>query len=282
MDPLVQPYAELIPKADDPDIKGYVPRQPDWGALCDAYADGDFVLEVGESGTGKTTNGKALAYALNIPWLLISCDGRLPTRELVGQLNIKNGTSFFTEGVFTKLSQVPSVIHLAEFNALDQGNGAMFFQEVTNNRRFFVKEADGGQGKVYHLHRKCFLLFDCNPPSARYTGTQRSNVASVDRLRVLNVQALRADEIVAILGPGAMEADKLADLYVKAMDMIHTSGLRAVVSIRGLKRAAHMMSKGYAPKEAVEMGVLNAIELTGGKDAREAVEGLAKTMFRGW
>lgn len=278
IEPAVEPFKDMIPKDDDPDIVSFVPRQPYWDQLSDAHADGRFTLFVGEAGVGKTTMSKAIAYARQLPWLLISCDGKINPRVLFGQINIKAGTSGFTEGIFTMLSQVPSVVTFAEWNALD-GSVATMFNEIFNNRRFFVPEADAGRGRTFHLHPRCFLVADCNPPGARYTGAQRSNVASVDRLQVINVAQLSTDEVVAILG-STPKADKLAEVYVQANEMIRAQGLRASVTIRGLKRTAQLLAKGYTEKDAIDLGILNAVELTGGADARQAVEGLARTRFK--
>lgn len=279
LDPLVAPFVDMIPKVTDDDLANYQPRNPYWRILCDAHNDKRFVQFVGEAGTGKTTMSKALAYVLQNPWLLISCDGKLNPRVLFGQISIKNGTSFFTEGIFTLLSQLPSVITLAESNCLD-GAVQTTFNEILNSRRFFVPEADSGKGKMYHLHDKCFITMDCNPPGARYTGAQKSNVASIDRLQVVNVPQLTHSEVCDIIGAGAGKYQPmLADLYLQCNETIKTNGFRCAVTLRGLKRAAALLMKGYSEKEAIELSILNAVELTGGPDARLATEQVCKSMF---
>jgi len=278
IDPLCLPFADMIPKITEDDLAGYQVRDPYWEMLCDAEADKRFTLFVGEAGTGKTTMSKALAYITQRPWLLVSCDGKLNPRVLFGQISIKNGTSFFTEGIFTMLSQVPCVVTLAEWNCLD-GSVQTTFNEILNNRRVFIAEADGGKGKTYHLHPKCFITADCNPPGAKYTGAQKSNVASVDRMQVINIPQLSHPEITAIIGAG-LYTSKLADLYLQTNDTIKTNGFRCAITLRGLKRAAALLAKGYTEKDVIELGVLNAIELTGGPDARMAIEQVAKSMFK--
>jgi hypothetical protein len=278
VDPLCLPFVDMIPKATEDDLAGYRVRDPYWEMTCDAHADGRFILYVGEAGTGKTTMSKALAHVLQVPWLLISCDGKLNVRTLFGQISIKNGTSFFTEGIFTILSQVPCVVTLAEWNCLD-GSVATTFNEVLNNRRLFIAEADGGKGKTYHLHPKCFIVADCNPPGAKYTGAQKSNVASVDRMQVINIPQLTHQEVCEIVGAGPYTT-KLADLYLQTNDTIKTNGFRCAITLRGLKRAATLLAKGYTEKDAIELAVVNAIELTGGPDARLAVESVAKSLFK--
>lgn len=278
VDPLCLPFADMIPKATEDDLVSYQTRKPYWDMVCDAHSDGRFLMMVGEAGTGKTTMSKALAHVLQVPWLLVSCDGKLNPRTLFGQISIKNGTSFFTEGIFTLLSQVPSVVTLAEWNCLD-GSVATTFNEILNNRRLFIAEADGGKGKMFHLHPKCFIVADCNPPGAKYTGAQKSNVAAVDRLQVINIPQLTHQEVCDIVGTGTY-TKTLADLYLQTNDVIKTNGFRCAITLRGLKRASVLLDKGYTQKESIELGILNAIELTGGPDARVAIEQVAKSLFK--
>jgi MoxR-like ATPase len=277
IDPLCVPFAHMIPVMDD-ELKGFVPRQPYWDMTCDAHADGRAIQYVGPPGCGKSITPKALAHATQRPYLPISCDGKLNPRVLFGQINIKNGTSYFVEGEFTLLTQVPSIIVLEERNGLD-GSVEMTFNRILNNRQFFIPEADQGKGKVYQLHKDCFIVQDCNPPGAKFTGANRQNVATVDRVSVINVQQLTHAEIVEILDGGPHD-DKLADLYLQTNDAITVNGFRAAVTIRGLKRASALLAKGYSEKDAIELGLLNAIELTGGMDAKQVVEAIAKTKFK--
>jgi hypothetical protein len=271
------PYESHVVKPTDEEILSFVPRQPYWDYLCDAHSDGRFVQMVGEGGCGKSLMGKALAFVTQLPYLPINCDGKLNPRVLFGQINIKSGTSGFSEGIFTQLTQVPSVIVLEEKNGLD-GSVQMTFNRAFNNREFFIPEANGGMGKMYKLHPRCYMLGDCNPPGAKYTGAQRENVASVDRLQVIKVKQLEKKEIINILNDPRY-ADKLSEFYEKANEVINTNGYRCVVTLRGLKRASRMLNRGYSEKEAIEMGILNAIELTGGPDAQASVRSEATGLF---
>lgn len=271
-------YEHLVVKPDDPEMLAFKPRQPYWDNLCDAHADGRFMQLVGEPGCGKSVMEKALAYVRQVPYLPISCDGKLNPRVLFGQISIKNGTSFFTEGEVTKLLQIPSVIVLEERNGLD-GSVEMTFNRILNNREFFIAEADGGKGKLYKLHKDCYIVQDCNPPGAKFTGAQKQNVATVDRVSVMKVPQLTKQEIIDILD-GHKDAGRFADFYLQAADMVKTNGYRCAVTLRGLKRAAAMLDKGYTEKEALELGALNALELTGGADAYAAVASVAKGLFK--
>jgi hypothetical protein len=272
------PYQHLIVKADDPEMQIFKPRTPYWDWLCDAHANGRFMQLVGEPGCGKSVMEKALAYVKQVPYLPISCDGKLNPRVLFGQISIKNGTSFFTEGEVTKLTQVPSVIVLEERNGLD-GSVEMTFNRMLNNREFFIPEANGGQGQLYKLHKDCYIVQDCNPPGAKFTGAQKQNVATVDRVSVMKVPMLTRAEIIRILD-NHKDAGRMADFYLQAADMIKTNGFRCSVTLRGLKRATVLIDTGYTEKDSIELGVLNAIELTGGQDAFVAVQSVAKGMFK--
>ena len=167
---------------------------------------------------------------------------------------------------------------LEEKNGLD-GSVQMTFNRAFNNREFFIPEADGGKGKMFRLHPRCFLVGDCNPPGAKYTGAQKENVASVDRLQIIKMNQMTKREIISILGQ-TQYAEKLADFYLAANEVINTNGFRCVVTLRGLERADKMLAKGYTEKDAIEMGVLNAIELTGGPDAAATVKSVAESGFK--
>jgi hypothetical protein len=272
------PFSHMVVGSSDEEMQIFKPRKPYWDHLCDAHDKKRFMQLVGEPGSGKSVMEKALAYVLQVPYLAISCDGKLNPRVLFGQISIKNGTSFFTEGEVTKLLQVPSVIVLEERNGLD-GSVEMTFNRILNNREFFIAEADGGKGKLYKLHPQCYIVQDCNPPGAKFTGAQKQNVATVDRVSVMKVPQLTKKEIVSIMD-NHKDAERMADFYLQAADMIRTNGYRCAVTLRGLKRATQMIDDGYTEREAIELGVLNAVELTGGQDAFAAVQSVAKGMFK--
>ena len=255
-----EPFKHLVPVASDKDIVNFVIRKGMFDKAKQAADARRPALYNGEAGTGKTTVPKALAFIRRVPFLLISADSRMYSRELLGQICIRNGTSLFQEGLFLMLTQVPSHIHVSEFNTMDTGS-AMFWQSINNERTCYVKEADSGKGKVYHLHKDCVITFDANPPCARYNGVQRYNVAQLDRLQVINFLPWTYDEVKAVLDKQNLpDSSGLAGFYVDAVALIMKAGYRCMVSIRGVKRVAELIASGDSPKEAFNMGVLDPKE----------------------
>lgn len=270
------PFAHLIPDEKDPDIANFVVRKPMFAQTVWAWDQRLPALYNGEAGTGKTTTPKAHAYMASLPYLCIGADSRLYSRELLGQINIKNGTSFFQEGLFLMLTQIPSRIHISEFNTQDTG-AAMFWQSINNEKAVFVKEASNGKGKTFVLHKDCYISFDANPPNARHPGTQRYSVPQLDRLQVINFDPWSQDEIRAILDKqGLPQSGALAGFYVDSTKTIIDGGYRCMVSIRGIRRVALMLKAGFPAKEAFDMGILNQLELTAGPQAKEDISTLAK------
>lgn len=267
-----------IPSKEDKEVVDYKPRQPYLGSLTTYLANKRPVLLIGEAGTGKTSLARYYAHTQSLPFLEISCDGLLGFRELLGQINITDGTSHFIEGLFTKFIQVPSVILLDEITALDPGKNFMLHQ-LLQTREFFIKEANRGLGRTYKLHPECRLVLACNPPSGKYPGTNRMNVALVDRPQVLWMDELSIEDIRKIV-PSHKEKDNLLLFYKEVKSIIEKNGYRTTFSIRSMKKIVDALNLGMHLGDALHDGFLNGVRATAGDEAYKVMFAIAKTVWK--
>lgn len=266
-----------IPSDNDAEVTTYKPRKEYLNAL-EVYASKNKpVLMIGDAGTGKTSLARYYAYSKKLPFLEVSCDSLLGFRELLGQVNITDGTSHFIEGLFTKFIQQPSVILLDEITALDPGKNFMLHQ-LLNSREFFVKEADRGLGKTYKLHPDCRLILACNPPNSKYPGTNRLNVALVDRPQVLWIDDLSLTEVKDIV-PDTAHKNALIVFYSQGRAMIQKNNLRTTFSVRALKKVSEAIISNVSINEALHHGFLNGVRATAGDEGYKALVGVAQTIW---
>lgn len=266
-----------VPSSNDAEVNTYRPRQEYLTALNIYTSSRKPVLMIGDAGTGKTSLARYYAFTNRLPFLEVSCDSLLGFRELLGQVNITDGTSHFIEGLFTKFIQQPSVILLDEITALDPGKNFMLHQ-LLNSREFFVKEAERGKGRTYRLHPDCRLILACNPPNAKYPGTNRLNVALVDRPQVLWIEDLTLTEVKDIV-PNTIHKDTLIKFYAAGRSMIQKNNLRTTFSIRALKKVSESLMANVSINEALHHGFLNGVRATAGDDGYKALVGVAQTLW---
>lgn len=272
-----QDLENYIPKENDSEIVGYMPRQ-NYLKRLETYLDKKIaVLLIGEAGTGKTSLARYKAFTSQLPFLEISCDSLLGFRELLGQVNITDGTSHFIEGIFTKMIQQPSIILLDEITALDPGKNFMLHQ-LLQSREFFVKEANRGEGKVYKLHPQVQIIMSCNPPTGKYPGTNRMNVALVDRPQVIWIEELTMKEVADIIPPH-VHKERLLIYYKNSREVIQANNIRTTFSIRGIKKIISSLDAGMNLNNAIHDGFLNGVRATSGEEGYRVLLGIAKTVF---
>lgn len=272
-----QDLSNYVPSENDPEIVGYKPRKQYLKGLSTYLASSLPVLLIGEAGTGKTSLARYYAFENKSPFLEISCDSLLGFRELLGQVNITDGTSHFIEGIFTKMIQQPSTILLDEITALDPGKNFMLHQ-LLQSREFFVKEANRGEGKVYKLHPGVKLILACNPPTGKYPGTNRMNVALVDRPQVIWIEELSMSEVKEII-PAHAHKEKLLLYYNDSRKVIQAHNIRTTFSLRGIKKILASLNAGMTLNTALHDGFLNGARATGGEEGYRVLLGVAKTIF---
>lgn len=240
-------------------------------------ARGENPALIGEAGTGKTYAVEQFAARKNLPFLRIACDDTATLKEYLGRREIINGTTYFRTGIFLELVQQPSVILIDEFNAIHSSR-LFFLHELLDNRRLFIKDAEGG--KVINLHKDCKIFLACNPNTARYSCTQKINAALGDRVVVIPVEPFNSEKIKHFFDTGAQNTtDALKNFYNDAVRMINEQGLRVVFSLRGVKRIANAIKSGDNLADALAFGFYNVAHLVANKEDKESLEKLARVHF---
>ena len=268
-------YSAFVPPID----KQYKQRDVDKDIAT--YADRhDFAtVLVGEAGSGKTYAVQQYAARKGLPFLRVACDDSVALRELLGRREIKQGTTFFKYGLLLEFLQKPCVILFDEFNALPSGK--LFFlheilDKMSDGHRVFVKEADS----VITLNAHCNIFMACNPNSAKYSGTNKLNVALADRPRIIHFEPFTPAEIKEFFNCGEQgKTDALKAYFIEARKLIQSSGMRAVFSLRSVKRIAESIRLGNSVAKALEHNFYNMTLLTASETEREQLISLAKVCF---
>lgn len=235
------------------------------------------VLLIGEASAGKTTAAEQLAARRGVPFLRIACDDSAVLKDYIGRRELVNGQTVFKAGLFLSLIKTPCVILLDEFNALPPSR-LFFLHELLDNRRFFVREA--AQGEIIDCHPEAVIMLACNPAGARYAGTNKMNAALIDRCAVVDVPTWTPEQVAHLFDTGRPETTaKLIKYYTDARAMISQQSLRAVFSLRAVKRVAASLRAGDSAGVALSTGFFNAALLTAGTEERDALAQLARVVF---
>ena len=233
------------------------------------------VLMLGEAGTGKTRLAEQLAHDLQVPFLRVACDDSAILREFIGRREINNGTTFYKEGLLTAMVKVPSVILIDEFNALPPSK-LFFLHELLDNKRIFIKECD----RIVHVSPDCKILLACNPIGAKYAGTNRLNVALVDRCSVVPVQELSINDMKSMFNTRSEELTKLLiKFYKECRETIKNQRLRVTFSIRSLQRIVMAIQHEETIENALAYGFYNMCLATATENERNALEKIASVIL---
>lgn len=234
---------------------------------------------IGEAGTGKTYAIQQYAARKKLPFLRVACDDSLILRELLGRREIRQGQTFFKFGLLLEFLQIPCVILFDEFNGMPSGKLLTMHEildKMSDGHRVFVKEAD----TVITINKDCHIFLACNPSNAKYTGTNKMNAAFADRPRIINFQPFTVSEVKEFFDCGNEAiTNSLKQYFTEARKLIQTSGMRAVFSLRSIKRITSSIKQGDAIGKALEHNFYNMTLLTASETEREQLYNLAKVCF---
>ena len=225
---------------------------------------------IGDTGTGKTALAEQIAARQNKEFLRIPCDSGLEFSELLGGWILHENKTLFSEGVFLKTLQQPSIILLDEVNAMDPSKSFLLHQ-LLDSRSIFCKETN----KTYTMHNDCKLFVACNPPTLSYQVSPTS-AALANRLITIVLPEFTKDEMSTIISsqfPELVNSDfieRLKKFYSEMLLFGENQNTRWKVSIRNIINMLTLMRNNLTAQRAATIAVINPILLTDERDKHKA------------
>ena len=234
--------------------------------LKKAYESKQFVLMIGEKGTGKTTAVMKLAQELNMPLFQINCSLRTREHNFIGRWEIRKGETKFIEGVLPKSMRAGGLLYIDEINQAEP-DVLIRLAEATDDRRQLTFD-----GKVVRANRNWFVIATINP--LKYMGTKELPPQILSRLPVR----------VYFKYPDAREEERIVNKHVKGADAevvkkivmvgqkLRGTDLQYVPSIRETISAVKLIMAGTEMQQAIEMTMINSLWQFGKEEVRKATE----------
>ena len=139
----------------------------------------DFVMIVGETGTGKTHLVRHFAFKKKLPYARISLNGGATSDELIGHwIPSEDGKFKWQDGLLTLFVRNGGVVVLDEVNACPSDILFCLHSLTDDERTLTLLDKDS---EVIHAHPNFFLITTFNPD---YEGTKPLNEAFKDRFKV--------------------------------------------------------------------------------------------------
>lgn len=279
----LSPY---IPKEED--FTNYIVRDIDkrLAAHLDSSRPGHWKYPIcqGKQGTGKTYSVMYYAFQNKLPFFLYSMFDEFRLPRLFGDKTIVQGTIMFQESTFVKAIQSPSLILFDEINALSNA-GTFDFHALLQNRELFIKDAQDGKGKVYHLNDDCKIAFAQNPKSAKYIGGNIKASNFLGRCTYLTYPEFSKKEIRLAIKKKFPEIDKLnlekfVKFYFACVETIEKANVPVDISIRQLNNVVDLWIHGMPIQFAIEDGLTSIMEAVSQPKAKDTFFRLAQAVWK--
>ena len=223
-------------------------------ALAIAIKNNIPALLIGETGTGKTSAVKELAYKLGQNYTRISLTGYTTPDELIGSKSVKDGATYYEAGILTRAMTEGHICVLDELNAISPDCSFIIHSLLDDERKISLPNGD-----IIKPHPDFRIFATINPD---YEGTKSLNRAFLDRFGILVfVQILTPaneekllTERTGISGDMAKKLIATAWLNRKAYTENKTMTL---ISTRSLLQVAELLNEGLTPADAYRTAIVN-------------------------
>jgi len=153
--------------------KEIVLRSAQRKALAVALRDDKPCLLAGDTGTGKTSTVRFLAYKMGLPYYRVSLDGHITPDELIGGRGAVNGSTVFEEGVIIKAMREGALLVVDELNAAPPDTLFIFHSLLDDDHAIRLPT-----GEIVKPHKDFRFFATMNRD---YSGTKELNMAFFDR-----------------------------------------------------------------------------------------------------
>jgi hypothetical protein len=236
-------------------------------------------LLLGDTGTGKTSAVRYLAYMANAAYIRIGCDGDTDVSSLIGKPQVDKDGTYFQIGLVYEALREGYWLVLDEYNVIHP-DVRMAIQSIfnTDEGRLIVKE---NEGEVVTRHPNFRLFATANPLG--YAGTKDWNEAIMSRFDLVHrVEYLpeqdEADLLGAWVGSGGsgVLAQGIPEKMVKGANDVRAAranGEHAFpMSFRELRNWGEASLK-FGIGGAVRMTVLNKVDEDDQQGVRDLLYG---------
>ena len=259
------------------DVNGQYVTPPWWEELITASAVSHVELK-GSAGSGKTLAVHKLAEIHDKKLAIVTADGGLRKRDLIGQREIANGTTYFDAGEFASSAKNGDWALIDEANFADAD--ALGFLNGMTDRAGTVGSTFSIGGKVIDVHPdfRCFIT-----RNQGYAGTKNMNEALRDRFWTIEVPPLVDEKLIQMLESHGLPEDYAKDASFLVTALYKTwennqityqvSPRRALVAYQLAER---IMADRKEYKNLLEKSILTKID---SKHDKEAVAHQIKTIW---
>lgn len=229
-------------------------------------------LLIGETGTGKTSVIRYLAFKRQQGYTRINMHGYNTPDELIGSKSVKGGATYYENGILTNAMLKGHIVVLDELNATPPDCTFIIHGLLDDDKRIALPNGD-----IIRPHKDFRFFATMNPD---YEGTRALNRAFMDRFSiVLNVDILPPDQEQSLLiDRTAVDkglAEKMVQLAWLGRKAYREHKTMMMISTRTLLQWAHLMTQGIENTTAYNIAVVNKAH----GDEKEAFTDFFNLMF---
>lgn len=234
-----------------------------------------YPLLLGAKGTGKTKTAMSIANARGMNFFPINCGSLFkPKQTLVGQLQVKDGATYFAEAEFLKHftndGDKPTLIFLNEISRIPP-SAANYLMGVLDRMQGYIYIEE--EGRRVYKGKNVFFIADANF-GFEYSDTRNLDGAFMDRFIKFIIEVLPMDKEIQLIKKRVPDADEgdIAELVKSAIRFRkQEEKLRTSISTRQLIDMAQFLAAGF-PLLMIWENVFKNLFLNGSTDEREAAQ----------
>lgn len=223
-------------------------------AIAIGIKTGKPILLIGETGTGKTSVARYLAYKRKQSYVRINMHGYNTPDELIGSTKVKNGSTFHEDGVLTAAMKEGALVVLDEVNATPPDCLFILHGLLDDDQSITLPD-----GTVVRPHEDFRLVFTMNQD---YEGTRSLNRAFLDRFSIiLNIEIATEEQEINILTKRCKLKEDVAKLMVATAKLGRKAYFEkttlTLISTRSLIQWGNLINEGLEAWQAYDLAISN-------------------------
>lgn len=246
----------------------------DKNALAIAIQSNKPALLIGETGTGKTSAIRELAYLTKRPYVRVNMTGYTTPDDLIGSKSVKDGATYYEHGIVTDAMKRGAILVLDEINATTPDCMFILHGLLDDDKRITLPN-----GEIITPHADFRVFATCNPD---YEGTKTLNKALLDRFPIIiAVDVLTPKKEIALIIDRTTIDEKIATDLVTMATMLRAdyaeNKIGTYTSTRTLLHIAEFIKQGMGAKEAYTVSL---VRKTQSKDEQKIMSDVYNSVLK--